>query len=178
MSNFSSGRWGRMAVAVAAVFAAAAHADTDTGTLTVTATVANQCAIGDATLALGTISLVNAGGTLGAPTGGGSAAVPWACTNGTAATVTFGQGQHSTGSDRRLRSTTAGSSNQYLEYVLRAGNSGGAVIGNSPIALTGADGTDRSFTVWGGPADTAANRAAKPAADYADSVLMTITFTP
>lgn len=156
----------------------AAWADTDTANLTVTANVANQCAIGDATLAMGTISLVNINGTMGAPSGGGTANVPWACTNGTSATVGFGYGQNSTGTDRRLRSVTAGSSNQYLEYVLRTTNSSGTVISGSAFALSGADGTDKVLTIWGGPVDTPANRAVKPASDYTDSVVMTITFTP
>ena len=168
----------RLAGLLLAVGCTHALADTDTGTLSVTATVANQCAIGDATLALGTISLVNVNGTMAAPSGGGSTGVPWACTNGTAATVSFGYGLNSTGTDRRLRSSAAGSSNQFLEYVLRVGNSSGTVIGSTGISLSGADGTDKSFTVWGGPADTTANRAVKPGTDYTDSVVMTITFTP
>ena len=153
-------------------------ADTDTANLSITATVAHQCAIGDATLALGTISMVNTNGTMGAPAGGGTTNVPWACTNGTSATIGFGYGQNSTGTDRRLRSVTAGASNQYLEYVLRTTNSSGTLIGGSALALSGADGTDKVLTIWGGPVDSGANRAVKPAADYADSVVMTITFTP
>jgi len=178
--------WGRRPAARAARVSAAvlsltclgALADTDTANLTVTATVANQCAIGDATLAMGSITLINNNGTTAAPSGSGIASVPWACTNGTSATVGFGYGQNSTGTDRRLRSVTAGASNQFLEYTLRTTNSSGTLIGGSAMALSGADGTDKTLTIWGGPVDTAANRAVKPASDYTDSVVMTITFTP
>lgn len=168
----------RLLAAVLGLQTLGAVADTDTANLTITATVAHQCAIGDATLAMGTISMINTNGTMGAPAGGGTANVPWACTNGTSATVGFGYGQNSTGSDRRLRSVSAGASNQYLEYVLRTTNSSGTLIGGTALSLSGADGTDKVLTIWGGPADTGANRAVKPATDYADSIVMTITFTP
>jgi spore coat protein U-like protein len=161
-----------------ALMAAASWAATDTGNLTVSATVANQCAVGDAALSLGAITLVNADGTMATLSGGATAAIPWACTNGTAATLGFGLGGNSSGTDRRLKSTTAGASNQYLEYALKVDSSSGAAIDTTAVALNGADGTNKTFTVWGGPVDSVANKAAKPATDYTDGVLLTITFTP
>lgn len=178
MNRFARTLTARLCMAATALLGGnAALADTDTGNLTVTATVANQCAIGDATLALGTISLINANGTIGTPSGSGITNVPWACTNGTSATVVFGNGLNYN-AHRRLVSTTAGSSNQFLAYNLKQGTSSGADISGTPIALTGADGTNRTFAVWGGPADTPENRTVKPATDYTDTVQMTITFTP
>lgn len=158
--------------------ATASMAATDTGSLTVNATIANQCAVGDATLALGTITLVNANGTMSAASGGNTIGIPWACTNGTGATLGFGLGANSSGTDRRMKSTTAGASNQYFAYQLNVGSSGGDPIDTAAQTLSGADGTNQTFTVWGGAVDSAANRAAKPATDYTDTVLMTITFTP
>jgi spore coat protein U-like protein len=168
-----------LAAGVIGLMAAASWAATDTGNLTVSATVANQCAVGDAALSLGAITLVNADGTMATLSGGATAAIPWACTNGTAATLGFDLGGNSSGTDRRLKSTTAGASNQYLEYALKVDSSSGAAIDNTTaVALNDADGTNKTFTVWGGPVDSVANKAAKPATDYTDSVLLTITFTP
>jgi spore coat protein U-like protein len=167
-----------LAAASFAFVAAAAGAATDTGNLTVSATVANQCSVGDAALSLGAITLVNADGTMATLSGGTTAAIPWACTNGTAATLGFDLGGNSSGTDRRMKSTTAGASNQYLEYALKVDSSSGTAIDTTAVALSGADGTNKTFTVWGGPVASAANQAATPATDYTDSVLLTITFTP
>ena len=157
---------------------ASSWADTDTGNLTVSATIANQCSVGDATLAIGAITLVGSDGTMATPSGATTANIPWACTNGTAASLGFGLGDNSSGSDRRLKSTTAGSSNQYFEYQLKSGSSSGAALTTTPVTLSGADGTNKTFTVWGGAVNSVANKAAIPANDYTDVVLLTITFTP
>jgi spore coat protein U-like protein len=156
--------------------AVGAWADVDTANLTVNATVANQCSVGDATLSLGAITLVSPDGTM-AVSGGGTTGIPWACTNGTSATLGFDNGSNYS-STRRMVSASAGSSNQYLEYTLKTGSSGGTTIASTALDLSGADGTNQTFTVWGGPVSSAANKAAKPATDYTDTVVMTITFTP
>jgi spore coat protein U-like protein len=181
MSKTFSLRFVNQAVRAAIVgglglMAMGAWADTDTGNLTVNATVANQCSVGDATLSLGAITLVSPDGTM-AVSGGGTTGIPWACTNGTSATLGFDNGTNYS-STRRMLSTTAGSSNQYLEYTLKAGSSSGTTIASSALDLSGADGTNQTFTIWGGPVASAANKAAKPANDYTDTVVMTITFTP
>jgi spore coat protein U-like protein len=166
-----------LAIGGVALASATSMAATESGNLTVTATIANQCAVGDAALALGAMTLVAADGTMATPSGGSTIGVPWACTNGTAATLSFDVGANSTGSDRRMKSTTAGASNQFFEYQLKADSSSGAAIGTTGLPLAGT-GTDGTFTVWGGPVDSLANKAAKPASDYTDTVQMTITFTP
>jgi spore coat protein U-like protein len=161
-----------------ALAVAPAFAGSETGQLAVSASVPAQCAVGDATLAMGPVTLVNANGTITGVSGGAAAVIPWGCTNGTSATLAFGMGTNSTGAGRRLISTTAGAAPQYLEYQLKTGSSGGAVIGTTPVTLDGADGTNKNFTVWGAPVNSAANRTVKPAGDYADSILLTITFAP
>ncbi|MDB5874031.1 MAG: Spore Coat Protein domain [Ramlibacter sp.] len=182
MTNFSRSVVRRAASLLlagsAGLVSVSSWAATDTANLAVTATIANQCSVGAAALALGAITMVGTDGTMAALSGGTTADIPWACTNGTSATLGFNLGANTSGTDRRMLSTTAGSSNQFFEYQLKAGTSSGAAITETAVALSGADGTNKSFTVWGGPVDSAANRAAKPAADYTDTVLLTVTFTP
>jgi spore coat protein U-like protein len=161
-----------------ALLAPSCWAASETGQLAVSASIPAQCAVGDAALAMGPITVVSANGTITSVSGGAAAAIPWGCTNGTSATLAFGTGSNSTGTDRRMMSTTAGAAPQYLEYQLKAGSQGGAVIGTTPVTLDGADGTNRTFTVWGGPVNSAANTTLRPAGDYSDSVLLTITFAP
>lgn len=161
-----------------AAFACWAGSATDSGRLTVTASIPNQCSLGDSTLAMGAITVVSTNGTMATVSGGSGVDIPWGCTSGTSATLAFGLGSNSSGIDRRLVSTTAGTSTQYLEYQLKAGSSSGVAIGTTPVTLDGADGTNRTFTVWGAPVNSAANRTAKPAGDYTDTVSLTITFAP
>jgi spore coat protein U-like protein len=149
---------------------------TDTGVLTVTANIANQCSVGNASLAMGAISLVAAGGTTGALSGGGGAHIPWGCSTGTSATLAFDLGANASGTTRRLASTA--SSTEYLEYELRSGSPSGVVIGSTPVTLEGANGSNRAFSVWGAPLNSTANKTAKPAGDYTDSVRLTISFAP
>lgn len=179
--QMASGRAARILTAGSLILMAAtswAGAATGTGSLAVSASIVNQCAVGDAALALGAITLVSTNGTMATLSGGAAVDIPWGCTNGTAATLSFGLGNNTNGSDRRLVSTTAGASNQYIEYQLKADSSSGPAIGTTAVTLNGADGTNRTFTVWGGPVNSAANQAAKPGNDYTDAVLLTITFTP
>jgi spore coat protein U-like protein len=150
---------------------------TETGGLAVSARIVNQCAVGDAALSLGAITLVNTNGTMATLSGGSAVGIPWGCTTGTAATLSFGLGDNTNGSARRMLSNGAGTSNQYLEYQLKADSSSGPAIGTSAVTLVGADGSNKTFTVWGGPVDSVANRAAKPGS-YTDAVLLTITFAP
>lgn len=150
----------------------------ETGLLAVSATIPAQCAVGEAALAMGPITIVGSNATTSMVSGGAGSSIPWGCTNGTSATLAFSMGSNSTGTDRRLASSTAGTAPQYLEYQLKAGSAGGATIGATPVTLEGADGTHKTFTVWGAPVNSAANRTVKPAGDYADSVLLTITFSP
>jgi spore coat protein U-like protein len=167
-----------LAAAVAGLASPAAEAASESGHLAVSATIPAQCAVGDAALAIGPITIVNSNGTTSTVSGGAGANIPWGCTNGTSATLAFSMGSNSTGTDRRLVSATAGSAPQYLEYQLKAGSAGGVTIGTTPVTLEGADGTNKTFTVWGAPVSSAANRTVKPAGDYTDSVLLTITFAP
>jgi spore coat protein U-like protein len=183
MKTFSPAtvRWVFCTVAsglAAMTLASWASAATENGSLGVSASLVHQCAVGTAALALGTLTVVNTNGTMATITGGNTVGIPWGCTNGTEATLSFGSGANSSGADRRMVSGSAGASNQYLEYQLKAGSSAGAPIGTAPVTLTGADGTNKTFTVWGGPVNSATNRSAKPADDYTDTVLLTITFVP
>lgn len=146
--------------------------------LAVTASILNQCSVGDATLALGQIGLVDASGKMTVLSAGASAGIPWACTHGTTASLAFGAGSHSSGTDRRMKATAVDATDQFLEYQLKVGSANGAPIAGSAISLSGADGTNKTFTIWGGPVDSAANRLAKPAGEYSDTVLLTVTFSP
>jgi spore coat protein U-like protein len=166
-----------LALAGAGLVAGSSFAATDTANLTVTASIANQCSVGAASLALGGITLVGTDGTMATLSGGNTVNIPWACTNGTDATLAFNLGANTTGTDRRMAS--AANVLNTFEYQLKAGTtSAGTPLTDSPVALTGADGTNQTFAVWAGPVDSNANRAAKPATDYTDTVLLTITFTP
>jgi spore coat protein U-like protein len=166
-----------LALAGTGLVAVSSFAATDTANLTVTASIANQCSVGAASLSLGGITLVGPDGTMATLSGGNTVNIPWACTNGTDATLAFSLGANSSGTDRRMAS--AASPTDTFEYQLKAGTtSAGTPITDTPVALAGADGTNQTFAVWAGPVDSDANRAAKPATDYTDTVLLTITFTP
>lgn len=158
--------------------ALASFGATETGNLTVTASVANQCSVGDATLALGAITLVAADGTMSITGTGATAGIPYACTNGTGATLKFGDGNNASVTTRRMTATVATVA-QFLEYDLKVTSSAGTAIPLADVgtAVTG-DGTNKTFTVWAGVANTTANKAAKPSTGYTDTVVATITFTP
>lgn len=158
--------------------AVASFAATETGNLTVSASVANQCSVGDATLALGAITFVAADGTMSITGAGATAGIPWACTNGTAATLAFGNGSNASVTTRRMTATVATVA-QYLEYDLKVTSSAGTAIplADAGTAVTG-DGTNKTFTVWAGVPNSAANKLAKPSTGYTDTVVATITFTP
>lgn len=147
----------------------------ESGTLGVTASILHQCTVGDATLAIGAVGLVHASGRMELVSNGASVAIPWSCTNGTAAALSFGSGANADGGERRMKSTSA---THFLAYQLREGSASGQPIGSAAVALAGADGTNKTFTVWGGPVNSAGNLAAKPAGDYMDTVSLTITFSP
>lgn len=147
----------------------------DTGALGVTASILHQCTVGDAALDIGAVGLVHPSGRMELISNGASVAIPWSCTNGTAAALSLGLGANAQGGERRMKSPAA---TQFLGYQLREGSASGQPIGSTAIALAGADGTNKAFTVWGGPVNSGENLAAKPAGDYRDAVLLTITFSP
>jgi hypothetical protein len=163
-------------VAGAAVVAAGASwAADDTATLTVNASVAAQCSVGNATLGLGSLTLVSANGTMSVATGGSTVSIPWACTNGTMAKIGFDMGANAGGgSVRRMASATAGI-DTFVEYELKELSSAGSPIGTGLVSVGTGDGTDKTFTVWGGPIASATTRLATPDANYTDAVLMTIS---
>lgn len=147
----------------------------ESGTLGVTASILHQCTVGDAALAIGAVGLVHASGRMELVSNGATVAIPWSCTNGTAAALSFGSGANADGGERRMKSTAA---TQFLAYQLREGSASGQPIGSTAVSLAGADGTNKAFTVWGAPVNSAENLAARPAGDYMDSVSLTITFSP
>lgn len=185
MNAFSRIATGKAARALLAgglsAIALASFANTGTGNLTVSATVENQCSVGDATLSLGAITLVDANGTMSANvTAGATANIPYACTNGTSAMLSFGNGNNvAAGGTVRRMAATVGGGTEYLEYDLKVANSSGASIAldDTGTAVSG-DGTNKTFAVWAGVVNSAANQLAKPSAGYTDTVVATITFTP
>jgi spore coat protein U-like protein len=179
MNHFSMNMIKRAVVVLSAgtaiLAAGASWAADDTATLTVNASVAPQCSVGNATLSLGALTLVSANGTMSVATGGSTVSIPWACTNGTTAKIGFDMGANAGGgSVRRMASATAGI-DTFVEYELKEASSAGNPIATDLVTVGTGDGSDKTFTVWGGPIASATTRQAKPDANYTDAVLMTIS---
>ena len=164
-------------------------ADADTSNLTVSASVANVCAIGSGTLNFGSLSLgVTANSGAGAATftnvrksanltGSTSAAdtsttVPVICTNDASASVTGALGSNAVGSVRKMVSGS-----NLLTYELYADAARTTVLDASTgsIAYTGT-GTAETVTIYGRVA--ASDIALAKKGNYADTVALTITYTP
>lgn len=161
--------------ASALIFAAGAWAATDTANLAVSATVVNVCAIGPGTLAFGSMGLgMNAGaGTLNPANrdADSGSTISVVCTNGTSAEITAGFGANALVTVRRMISGA-----DYLTYELYTDAGRSTVLNaTNSISYTGT-GLVTSQTVYG--RITGAQVAAAKKGSYADTVLMTITYTP
>ena len=149
----------------------------ESGTLGVTASILDQCSVGDACLARGTVALAVADGRMTVTPKGSATSISLACTSGTIATLAFGPGTHFAGNARRMKSTVGESADHFPGYQFRLQSASGHAIGTAAVALEGAEGINKTVLL-GAAIDSAANRLAQPAGDYAGSVMLTITFAP
>lgn len=160
----------------AMLLTAGVWAATDTANLAVSATVVNVCAIGPGTLAFGSIGLgVNAGaGTLNPVNhdADSGSTISIVCTNGASAAITAGLGLNPLVSARRMISGA-----DFLTYELYT-DAGRLTVLNATnaISYTGTGLAVTTQTVYG--RITGAQVAAAKKGSYADTVLMTITYTP
>ncbi|MFT5644138.1 MAG: spore coat protein U-like protein [Janthinobacterium sp.] len=169
----------KLALAIGAMTIAGASfaQSTDSSTLGTSATVENACAIGSGAAAAGTLTLdVNAGaGTVNATNidfdSGTSISI--ACTIGASAQITAGLGNNAgVGTTRSMLSGT-----DTLAYELYADAVRATVLnGTNGIAYTGTGATTTNTVIYG--QITGTQLAAAPKGTYADTVAMTITYTP
>lgn len=171
-------KFSKLALAIGAlVMAGGAMAATDTANLGVGATVENACAIGAGTLGFGTLALeVNAGlGTVTAANhnADSGATISIVCTNGASAAITAGLGANAAGSVRKMISGS-----DLLAYELYTDSGRGTVLDatTGSIAYTGTGAATTDKAVYG--RITGAQLAAAKKGSYADTVAMTITYTP
>ena len=152
-------------------------AATDTANLAVSATVVNACAIGAGALAFGSLSLAV---TAGAGTAGTTAdvdadsgtSISIICTNGTSAAITGDLGLNAVGSVRKMISGS-----DLLTYELYTNAGRGTVFNaTNSIPYTGTGSATTATAVYGRILGT--NLAAAKKGTYADTVAMTITYTP
>lgn len=161
----------------AAMMAGGAWAATDSADLAVGATVENACAISAGTLAFGTLALeVNAGlGTKTAANHDASSGttISIACTNGASAAITAGLGANAVG---LVRNMISGS--DLLAYELYTDSGRGTVLDatTGSISYTGTGAATTNKAVYG--RITGTQLAAAKTGIYADTVAMTITYTP
>lgn len=166
-----------LAISVMAM-AGASMAATEAANLTVGATVENACAIGPGTLAFGSnLSLaVNADGTAGttadvnADTG---ATISIICTTGASAAITAGLGLNA---DVNVRKMISGA--DLLAYELYTSGARTTVLDTTTgsISYTGTGAATTTTAVFG--RILAADLAGAKKGTYADTVAMTITYTP
>lgn len=170
----------KLAPAIGAmVMAGASMAATDTADLAVGATVADVCAIGPGTLAFGSaLSLaVNAGagtaGTTANVDADSGATISIICTNGASAAITGGLGANAAGSVRNMVSGTA-----LLPYELYTTTARTTVLDTTTgsISYTGTGAATTGIAVYG--RILGSDLAAAKKGIYADTVAMTITYTP
>ena len=160
----------------AIVMAASASAATDTANLAVSATVNTICAIGPGAISFVTLTLdVNAGAgtvTLANHDADSGSSISIACTNGSTAAITAGLGANSSLTVRRMKSGL-----DYLVYELYTNAARGTVLnGTNSIAYTGTGAATTTDTIFA--RITGAQLAAAKKGSYADTVAMTITYTP
>ena len=169
----------KLAVALGAMaVTGTSMAATDTANLAVGATVVNACAIGAGTLAFGgSLSLAV---TAGAGTAGTTAdvdadsgtSISIICTNGASAAITGDLGLNAVGSVRKMISGS-----DLLTYELYTNAGRGTVFNaTNSIPYTGTGSATTATAVYGRILGT--NLAAAKKGTYADTVAMTITYTP
>lgn len=165
----------KLALAIGAMaMAGASMAATDSADLAVGATVVNACAIGPGTLAFGgALSLaVTAGagiaGTTAAVDADSGTTISIICTNGATAAITAGPGLNA----RKMISGT-----DLLPYELYTDTGRLTVLNETnSISYTGTGLATTSTAVFGRILGT--DLAAAKMGTYADTVAMTITYTP
>ena len=155
----------------------AAMAATEAGDLTVGATVQNACAIGPGTLAFGNLSMaVNADGTAGTTNNvdvDTGASISIICTNGASAAITAGLGLNPAVSVRKMISGA-----DLLAYELYTSGARTTVLDTATgsIPYTGTGAATTTTAIYG--RILGSNLAAAKKGTYADTVAMTITYTP
>lgn len=169
----------KLAMAIGAMaMAGAAMAATDSSTLAVSATVLNNCAISNGTIAFSAMQLAaNKGvgtiGTTAAATANSGSTISVICTNGASAAITGGLGTNGSGAVRKM---IGGSGTDLLTYELYSDSLQTTVFNMAnPITYAGT-GLATSVVIYGGIAG--ADIALAKAGAYADSVPLTITYTP
>lgn len=169
----------KMALAAGAmVMAGASMAETDTADLAVSATVVNTCAIGPGTLAFGSAlsaavnAATGAAGTTANVDADSGASISIICTNGASAAITGGAGANAAGSVRKMLSGS-----DLLPYELYT-DSGRTTVFNATnsIPYTGTGAATTTTAIYGRILGT--DLAAAKKGSYADTVAMTITYTP
>jgi spore coat protein U-like protein len=170
----------KLALAIGAMaMASAAMAATDGSTLAVSATVLNNCAISNGTIAFSTIQLAtNKGagtiGTTAAAAANSGSTISVICTNGASAAITGGVGTNGSGAVRKMLGGVSGA--ELLTYELYSDSLQTSVFNTSnSIAYTGT-GLATNVIIYGGI--TGADIALAKAGAYADTVPLTITYTP
>ena len=164
-----------LSLAVAGLLPSAAYALTTTTTFGVSANVPKNCTLGTVTaLAFGAY---NPGG--GAVTG--STNIVLNCTKNTAFSIGLDQGSTAGGTTTtRLMTDGAGDTLQYALYQDAAYTTNwGNTVGTDTLAGTGTGmgaGNAITETVYGQIPDNATNQAAVPAASYADTITVTVTY--
>lgn len=169
----------KFAIALVTItMAGSALAVNDSATFGVSATVASECVVGNTTaMAFGTLAMLDSA-TGGRSTAKNNATATFdaACTNGSALpTLQFSSGN---GGGTAFALKNAGS--DLIAYTLYEGtaDSGTLIAHNSAAAFTGfsADGAVKSLSVTGKV--LAADKDGKPQGAYADTVTITVGFTP
>ena len=170
----------RMMICLAALFTAvmtavpAAYAGTATANLNVSATVTANCVLSASPLAFGSYDGVSANATRDLD---GVGFVSVTCTNGSAATITLGQGANpytGDGSTDAAPQRRMNSGSYFLSYALYQDAARTTVWGNTAetgVSSTGT-GSSNEISVFG---RMVANQSV-PAGSYLDTVVATVTF--
>lgn len=151
-------------------FAGSTFAATSATNLGVSATILDACTIAATPVDFGNYDHSASGDT--AATG----SVTETCTNGTAATITLGQGLHAKAASVDgvpLRQMASGANN--MAYFLYSDEGAGTLWGNTPatgVAQQGTGAAGATLTVYGFV--TAGQNV--PTGSYADTVVATVTF--
>jgi spore coat protein U-like protein len=157
-------------VLVSAGFGVAGHAAVSTSNLAVSATINDACTITTTALAFGNY---DHNATSDSP---GTGSVTETCTNGTAATITLGQGLNPTlASVDGVPERQMASGTNRMAYFLFSDEGAGTLWGNTPatgVAQTGTGNAGTTLTVYG--FITAGQNVHVGA--YADTVVATVTF--
>jgi spore coat protein U-like protein len=165
-----------MAIGAMALTSGAMAASSDAD-LTVSAGVENRCSIGGGTLEFGDgLGIAASGGILGTqPNVQNAVVIRYVCTNGASASITGGLGLNAVSSVRKLKV-----GNELLTYELYTTATRDVPLGQTAgaagsIAAT-ADGTTQTALIHG--LILGADIAAAKQGHYADTVVLSINYTP